>query len=229
MIVTDNFSFVHLHKCGGTFIIDIIKKHFSSAKTIGYHLPASKIPKEYHHLPILGVIRNPFAYYVSWFTFQQTLIKPTFVWQVFSDNGSLDFNNVIERMLCIGENYKLINELIERAPLSYTNKNVNLIKDNIASIKDSKNGWFSFLFNHMYQSLPITFIHTENLRNDLYHFLRNTGVMTSELKTLIYNSPALNTTQHDKIENYYSNELKKLILLKDNTIIKRFNYSLSAI
>jgi hypothetical protein len=36
MLVTDKFVFLHLPRAGGTFVYDVVKKFFPSAREIGY-------------------------------------------------------------------------------------------------------------------------------------------------------------------------------------------------
>ena len=67
MIVTDKFVFVHFPRTGGTFITAVIMRLFPSAREIGYHLPRFLLPNEYSHLPVLGGVRNPWEFYVSWY------------------------------------------------------------------------------------------------------------------------------------------------------------------
>jgi hypothetical protein len=72
MLVTDKFVFIHLPRTGGTFVADVIEKFFPSAREIGYHLPLEQLPKEYAHLPVLGTVRSPWEFYVSWYYHHKT-------------------------------------------------------------------------------------------------------------------------------------------------------------
>ena len=56
MIVTDGFVFLHLHKSGGSFVNEFLKRFFPSAREIGYHLPWSLVPASHAHLPALGLV-----------------------------------------------------------------------------------------------------------------------------------------------------------------------------
>ena len=67
MLITNKFVFIHCPRAGGTFVSEVIKKFFLEAMEIGYHLPRELLPQEYSHLPILGVIRSPWEFYVSWY------------------------------------------------------------------------------------------------------------------------------------------------------------------
>src|SRR5689334_18614958 len=72
MLVTDRFVFVHLPRSGGTFVSQVIQKVFPEAHEVGYHLPLSALPAEFSHLPVLGTVRNPWDFYVSWYHHQES-------------------------------------------------------------------------------------------------------------------------------------------------------------
>ena len=137
MIVTDKFVFIHLHKSGGTFINKAIKSLFPSWKQIGYHYPLSMLHKEYSHLPILGVVRNPWDFYVSYYTFQKSLIAqcsaqeaiPTtegkdprngidILFELFSNNGQLSFEETTTNFLNLGTSTGKLDEVLEFMPNS---------------------------------------------------------------------------------------------------------------
>ena len=102
MIVTDRFVFLHLHKSGGSFVNECIRRHVPGARQIGYHLPRCLIPADFAQLPVIGLVRNPWSYYVSWYSFQQRRPKPNALFRVVSDEGRLDFRGTIHNMLDLG-------------------------------------------------------------------------------------------------------------------------------
>ena len=75
MVVTADFVFVHLHKCGGSFLTEALLRYVPTARRVGYHYPCWKIPDAHRHLPILGVVRNPWDFYVSYHAFQSGLLE----------------------------------------------------------------------------------------------------------------------------------------------------------
>ena len=64
MIVTDKFVFIHFFRTGGTFINELLLEHVGG-KMLCYHGHSSIIPNEYKHLPVIGIVRNPWDWYVS--------------------------------------------------------------------------------------------------------------------------------------------------------------------
>jgi hypothetical protein len=70
MIATDHFTFVHLHKCGGSFVSQFLLRFIPSARRVGYHYPLSARPASEAGRPVLGCVRNPWDFYVSYHAFQ---------------------------------------------------------------------------------------------------------------------------------------------------------------
>jgi len=75
MWVTDQFVYVHMHKCGGTFINDFLRKFFPESRSLGYHYPATMIPEDAAGLPRLASVRNPWDWYVSYHAFQNKIAE----------------------------------------------------------------------------------------------------------------------------------------------------------
>ena len=86
MIVTDRLLFLHLHKSGGTFVNSLLMHCVPSARRIGYHLPYREAPQAFRDRPVVGTVRSPWAYYVSWYHFQSAQAKPNILFQVCSNN-----------------------------------------------------------------------------------------------------------------------------------------------
>jgi hypothetical protein len=149
MIVTEDFVFIHLHKSGGTFVNKIIVNLFPTAKKIGYHYPLSMLPDEFRQLPILGIVRNPWEFYVSYYAFQKFLwerlgaektklspqeyssliessIDPLngidIVFEVLSNNGTLSFQETTKNLLSLGNNGEKLDALIELMPTELGNR-----------------------------------------------------------------------------------------------------------
>ena len=99
MICNDKFSFIHLHKTAGQSINEILLSCIPSAKFIGYHYPCSKIPHGHRHQPLVGVIRNPWDWYVSWYAFNSIggIKNPLF--NIVSRGRQLDFKHTLINLL----------------------------------------------------------------------------------------------------------------------------------
>ena len=223
MILTPRFVFIHLHKSGGTFVSEVLLEHVPGAHKLGHHAPASLLPASHASLPVLGVVRNPWEYYVSWFSFQSE--RRTWVWQVFSEDGALDFAATTRRMLRAGEDDALIDRLIERAPAEFPHRQMNLTKACIEGIRGHSHGWYTFLFRRMYAELPVHFLHKENLREELLDFLRKHGSDSPELEARVRQAPPANTTAHAPYRDYYSPALARLVAEREREVVDRFGYA----
>lgn len=228
MIVTPQFVFLHLHKSGGTFVNEFLVRFIPGAQQVGYHLPRSLVPSAFAQLPMLGFVRNPWSYYVSWYAFQRSRPQPNALFQTLSRNGSLEFGSTIERMLTLDEDSNLLGEVLRALPNQYTGRGLNLPSFALAPIRGSGLGFFSFLFRYMFgtTSEGAHIEKSEELRKQLPSMLEAVGAPIS-LQALDYlrAAPRANTSEHGEIASYYSQPLNELIRRKDALIIDRFGYS----
>lgn len=228
MIVTDKFVFVHLPRTGGTFATDTIMKFFPSAREIGYHLPISLLPKEYSHLPVLGAVRNPWEFYVSWYyhIWPRDIGKPLFSW--LTDNCKEQFEGAIRNALNLGVDNNRLDALIEKLPdaVDYRSRNIpNITKDSIRKVRGTGVGYYTFRFNQLFGNADnIFFCRQERLRTDLIHFLEQVCASNDEIRTYILESEKKNTAEHRHYSSYYTPELTELVSIRDRSVIERFGY-----
>ena len=67
MLVTTEFALIHIPKTGGTFLSEAIKRTCEVLHE-DLHCPYSEIPRDYRPLPAVAFVRNPWDWYVSWWT-----------------------------------------------------------------------------------------------------------------------------------------------------------------
>ena len=154
MIVTPRFVFLHLHKSGGTFVNECIFKFVADALHVGYHLPKSLIPDEFTGLPVLGFVRNPWAYYVSWYNFQSGRPNPNFLFRILSDDGRLGFEPAVRNMLNLGAGSVRLELVLRALPSTYSNQGLNLPRFALEAIRGTNLGFYSFLYNYLYGGGP---------------------------------------------------------------------------
>jgi hypothetical protein len=228
MIVTDKFVFVHFPRTGGTFITDVIMRFFPSSQEIGYHLPRCLLPKEYSHLPVLGVVRNPWEFYVSWYyhIWPRDIGKPLFSW--LTDNGKEQFEGAIRNALNLGIDNKRLDALIEKLPdtVDYRTRNIpNITKDSISKARGTGVGYYTFRFNQLFGNAnEVFFCRQERLRTDLIYFLEQVCAVNNEIRTYILESEKRNTAEHRHYSSYYRPELAELVSIRDRSVIERFGY-----
>jgi hypothetical protein len=229
MIVTDKFVFVHLPRSGGTFVSDIIWRFFPSSHEVGYHLPRTLLPREYSHLPVLGAVRNPWEFYVSWYhhVLPRDADTPLLSWV--TESGKVGFEGAIRNALNLGVNNERLDALIEMLPeeVNYSKRNIpNITKEAIRRVRGTGVGYYTFRFNHLFgNSEDDVFVcRQETLRKDLVAFFEAIGAATDELRDYVLSSDKKNTAEHLHYSTYYTPELAKLVSTRDRQLVERFGY-----
>lgn len=225
MIATRRFVFLHLHKSGGTFVNRWLLRHFRDARQIGYHLPRRLVPPELAHLPVLGLVRNPWSYYVSWFTFQSGMARPNPLFQVLSDGGKLGFEETIGNMLELGNDNRRLDRIVAALPSSYGRSGLNLPGLELARIRNTGIGFYSFLYSHIYGQGPASLARMEHMREELPPLLRDLGENPGEAALADLNVAApLNATAHGHYAEYYEPSLRDIVARRDSIVIERHGY-----
>ena len=226
MIVTERFVFLHLHKSGGSFVNRFLREWISGCREIGYHLPRAHIPAYARHLPILGTVRTPWEYYVSWYSFQKAMPSPTALFRVASEERHLGFPGTIRNLLRMGEDAQLFSAWNDRLPQALPNRGINLSQACIAPLAGSGMGFYSFLYRRMYGDLTGThLLDMARLRDGLCAFLPSVGITVSgPMHRWLHDSAPINTSTHDHYSTLYDNALSDLVGSKDAEVIQRHGF-----
>jgi hypothetical protein len=206
----------------------MIMKFFPSAREIGYHLPISLLPKEYSHLPVLGAVRNPWEFYVSWYyhIWPRDIGKPLFSW--LTDNCKEQFEGAIRNALNLGADNNRLDSLIEKLPdtVDYRTRNIpNITKDSIRKVRGTGVGYCTFRFTQLFGNADeVFFCRLETLRQDLVSFFEGIGAATDELRDYVLRSDKKNIAEHRHYSTYYTPELAELVSIRDRQVIERFGY-----
>jgi hypothetical protein len=227
MIVTDRFVFLHLHKSGGTFVNHWLAQYYPGARTVGYHLPRALIPPEHAALPMIGLVRNPWSYYVSWFSFQAAMKRPNVLFRILSDDGRLGFEPTIRAMLELESGGPHLDAILAGLPREYGRKGINLPSGALADIRDSGFGFYSFLYRYMHgDDGRVGIARMEHLRSELLALIEQAGAnpSTEAREALAYRPPA-NRSNHRPYSEYYSETLRDLVAERDRRVIERHGYS----
>ena len=228
MIVTDKLLFLHLHKSGGTFVNALLMNCVPSARHIGYHFPYREVPATYRDRPVLGTVRSPWAYYVSWYHFQITRPKQNILFQVCSDGGTLGFKETIVNLVNLSGDEARLAMLEEGLPATYGRAGLNLTKTSVAELRERGLGFYSFLYERLYAGAESPLIiRAERLREELRQALTSLGELPNSCADQFLNeSPPLNVSEHEPPADYFDEELARLIAYRDSVVVDRFGYSL---
>lgn len=228
MIVTDKFIFVHLPRSGGTFVSEVIRKFFPSAHEIGYHLPRVAVPPEYSHLPVLGTVRSPWAFYPSWYHHHYSDNRYLPLFCSLSENRKLDFVETTRNALNLGVNDDKLDFLIQGSPedFDYQARHIsNLTRDAMRKFRGSGLGLYTFRFNQLFGPADdVFFCRVESLRSDLIAFFERIGAASDALGSYVLGLDKRNTSEHLHYSTYYTPELAELVLIRDRPLIERFGY-----
>jgi len=233
MIVTDKFVFLHLPRSGGTFVSEVIRKSFPSAREIGFHFPRDLLPGEYSHLPVLGTVRNPWEFYVSWYHHHYSSKRYSpFKHVIFccvSEDRRLDFVRTIQNALNLGVSNDKLDLLIQALPedFDYQERHIpNLTKDIMRKIRGSGMGLYTFRFNQMFgQADDVFFCRVESLRGDLMAFFERIGDASDALRSYVLSLDKKNFSEHLHYSTYYTPELAELVRIRDRQLIERFGFT----
>jgi hypothetical protein len=233
MIVTPRFVFLHLHKSGGTFVKDCLLRYVPGAQALGYHLPHTMIPPAAAGRPVLGFVRNPWSYYVSWFAFQSAMRQPNALFRVLSDDGRLDFAGTITNMVRLSRDPGRLARVVAALPAHYTGRGLNLPGPVLARIADlpQPTGFYSFLFDYMFDARAENrrYGRMESLRDDLPRLLEALGEPVSDaLRAHVASAVPVNVSAHGDYRDYYDDEVAGLVARHDALVIERFGYRFGA-
>ena len=231
MIATDKFVFIHMHKTGGQSLGHIIERCMPSMQHIGYHYPYHMLPEKFSALPVVGTIRNPWDWYISWYAFNtRNAGNPVFF--IVSDGFQADFKNTLSNLINLGSDSQLSRNyrraLIEILPDSLDgNRGVGLTKDCIRGM-DTEQGYYSWLFHRMHGDINRSDVHIgrfENLQQEFISTLETLEIDEIDaIKSRFDETPRLNSSSHSHYSKYMDDALRDLIARKDSELIEKYGY-----
>lgn len=227
MILTPRFVFLHLHKSGGSFVNEALLRHEAGARQFGYHLPRSAIPPTHSGLPVLGLVRSPWSYYVSWYAFQRARARPNALFGVLSDLGRGGFAATVRNMLSLGENDALLDRVIAALPAHYTDRGLNLPGPALEPIRGTGLGFYSYLYQYLYgKPAHLHIARMEVLRTELPRVMSHAGVPAgAALAEFLLAGLPRNSSAHGPPADYYDADLRALVARCDAALIERYEYT----
>lgn len=226
MILTPRFVFLHLHKSGGSFVNEALLRHEAGARQSGYHLPRSAIPPTHAQLPVLGLVRNPWSYYVSWYAFQSARPRPNALFAVLGEGGRAGFAATIRNMLSLGEDDALLARVVAALPAQYANHGLNLPGPALAPLRGTGLGFYSWLYHYLYGSpANLHIARMEALAAELPRAMARAGVPAGEaLDEFLRVGAARNVSAHGPTRDYYDADLRALVARRDGALADLYGY-----
>lgn len=233
MICTPTFTFIHLHKTGGQSINELLLNHIPEAKEIGYHLPVAHLPSQAKSLPVIGVIRNPWDWYVSWYAFNNLRGVKNPLFNIVSRGKQADFKETIQNLLRYPEinAQNAIFKNSHRALLPETFENdggAGFTKGCVDFFESNEIGYYSLLIERMFgeESDHLKLLRFERLATEFRHVISELEVPeASDILAALDQQPRKNSSARGHYAHYYDDELRDLVAKKEHSIIQRFGYA----
>lgn len=207
MIIHKEFIFVHLQKTGGSFIEKFLIATFPGCEErFPKHQSAEKVLKDRGSRFLFGSVRNPWAWYVSWWSGHRFVEHNNLFPNVFIPENKKDFNKFIKFIMT--EDFG-INHNISSKPLLKYNIGIYTYRYKFCFLDKGGN----FLLDRI--------IFTE----DLYKGLNTVFSLTSQQYDYLTSMKRVNTSNHKDYQIYYNDRSVELVNIKDKLIIDTYNYT----
>lgn len=205
MITHKDFIFTHLQKCGGSFVEKFLLTNIKGCESAWpKHRGIITMYPEAENKLKFGVIRNPFEWYVSWWS-ANSQAKTTLFPKIFTKETKEDFNKFIEVVgnAEFGNQHDLVGDYISK-------NNIGILTYRfIAAFTDGQ------------KDVMDKIIKLENLYEGLNEVLK----LDSDLQTILESMTKVHTSKHDHYSKYYTDSSIEIIKNKDKDILERFGYS----
>jgi len=238
MIISDRFVFLHLPKCATTFVSTLLEEMFSDARRKRPdHNSFTDIKPRDLGKTIFGTVRNPWDWYVSYYSYGKAKPVPRNTLHAGAMNaGWVDgfdywlgelfraglhgaeprrignqIDTALMNTLGIGPyTYLFVQRYFEDPEVVFKNWNVDSILSGDLGTRAC---------NH--------FCRVEDLRNELLRFFDSIDLeLTSEQHSLLMSYPIKNNTNPGNrvTETFYDEEKSALIREKEELIVRMFGY-----
>lgn len=214
MIICKNATFMHVPKCGGTYIRAMLKSHWLSHEECALPVKTDMNPK-------IGFIRNPFSWHVSWFNFKNSgsdIYKSNDIYKM-CNKGDVSFETYLNNLSNPTEEFKLKYHSVLQS-FSVTPALYQMAYKWIESDKS--------YYEHIYDSIlhNSQIYKLETMKQDLPNILDDVGMLTDDVKEKLMTSPHINIGKVVDYRDYYTPTLEKLVLDSHQRILTMYDYSL---
>lgn len=208
MVISEQFVFAHIPKTGGVFLQDVIRRHFPVERQWDggqSHHSIEFLPPGHRDKPVFAVLRNPWAWYLSWFSYCRAEGgNEEFRRNYNPETGN--FSECIRKLLQPNHSDPVINEYMER-------HNIGLFEMHRYHIMDTD------CPDH-----DVSYGRLEHLQEDFLAFLgRHSIAIPDGLDSALARKP-VNTSRHGAWQDAYDEALFTLVAEKERRIVRIGNY-----
>jgi tetratricopeptide (TPR) repeat protein len=238
MIVTERFVFVHMHKTGGQTINRVISNCIDDHRVIGYHYPIAELPGDAGGLPVVGIVRNPWDWYASWYAFNKRPNIRNQLFEVVSDGGSADFRTTVTNLAQLGsdtpESADHREKLSQLLPDTLAgNRAAGLTRSCMQELAEADCGYLSWLVSRMLgdpDSDRLVAGRFENLQEEFLRIMSELGVAEVDaMRTEFENRARANVSRHSHYSHYYDDALRDLVAARDKSLVEQYGYEFQSL
>ena len=208
MLITDDFVFAHIPKTGGEFMQAVIRRHFRLRQAFeGHdsHRSLEDLPAEHRGKPVFALLRNPWAWYVSWFSYcAERGDNPEFRHNAVGEPP--DFADTLRQLLTPRHTDEVITEFMGRERIGL----LEMHRFHILDLEDA--------------SHPIHYGRLEHLGEDFMAFLDGQGIETPPGLAESLAGEPLNRSDHAPWRSVYPDDLRDRVAELERHIIALGNY-----
>ena len=220
MISNDKLVYIHIQKCGGSFIGDFLINEFKAKYDGNRHSEYTSLAKKDRDKVVFTSVRNPLDWYVSLYHKHKAALDKSFFKSSFK--GTENFDEWIRKFLNI--KFKKLHDLnflklnyFGIGPYTYRLMKAIYTEDITRKIVRGK-----LNFDHL------KIIKLENINYELSTLLAEIYSFDKEkqltLETNLSERPKTNKGVHGHFSEYYSEESENLVREKDKIIFDYFGY-----
>ena len=197
----------------------------TDAKRLDNHLTHEDIPNWCQDHRRFGFTRNPWDWYVSWYHYQfmtnQSVENP--VTTALKSMGIVRFDSVTMELLNPSAKLKLKVLKLCSSAISYSSEMRGMNLRLSSQWLDADESYMSFL-ERIYNDECLQIIKLEEIAIGLEDALGQVGDLTMERQTSIRFSSPINTSPRGDYRQYYSDELRDLVLDKEGRRARQYGY-----
>lgn len=226
MIATPHFVFLHVPKTGGSFVCSLLRQHCEVTE-FGDHACVTSLPSELTDLPKFVLVRNPWAWYVSYYQFMMRIRDGNPLFEGLTEGGTLGFEETVRRACGEGPDIPYVPRVVsEGMPLYQWWWNevvadwptVDPVEAGSAQLREPAIGRTASTAvreagpaSHTMTRAPIEVGKQESLRQDLVAFLDRYDVPGKQLRKAVLEAAPANEGSVRDYRGLYTPELRELV------------------
>ena len=232
MICNDKFTFINLHNTNSEAVLKLLCELIPKSEEIGIHSPVQLRPENHQNKPVIGIVRNPWDWYLSWYLINKTNYKNDSLFKLVSRGGQANFKSTIINLINFGDDKNKSKEIRtvyhDVLPATFDEKNDDgFSKSCINAFVSNEKGYYSLLVDRMFgtdylfhmiskfEEIEISFIQSLN---------KLSIELTDDVRFSFTNINNLSEPKHSHYSYYYDEELRDLITQKEAALISKFDY-----